>query len=66
MPQHGENTGTNESLLYIFGEYGLDFEHVINSVSPHPPNQVLIMSSKTLIQPSTSVCALLEHVITSH
>lgn len=38
MPQHGENTGTNESLLYIFGEYGLDFEHVINSVSP-PPSQ---------------------------
>lgn len=66
MPQHRESAATNEFLLYIFGEYGLDFEHGINSASPLPPNQVLIMSSKTLIQPSTSVCALLEHVITSH
>lgn len=55
------------SSYCVFSEStGLILSTALIWLPPLPPNQVLIMSSKTLIQPSTSVCALLEHVITSH
>lgn len=54
------------SYCIFLESMGLLLSTAIIWLPPLPPNQVLIMSSKTLIQPSTSVCALLEHVITSH